>query len=142
MLRWRVQNYRNWGSMARDKMLSLRITPIVVKAIDELVDARMYMSRSEAVRDAIMELVRRRFKPIKELSLPLDLPQQEARYLTITVHVPPTYAQLIREMVKAGIFLDKASLIRRAIRVYFDEEGFTLLALAKREESKEHSEES
>jgi len=126
-------------TMAGGKMLSLRVTPTVVKTLDKLVDMKMYMNRSEVVRDAIMELARKRLKSAHVI--PLDLPPQGAKHFTITTHVPAFYARLMQEMVNMRIFLDKASLVRRALRVYFDVEGFVLLALAKREESKEHSEE-
>ncbi|MBN2251685.1 MAG: ribbon-helix-helix protein, CopG family [Candidatus Altiarchaeota archaeon] len=37
--------------------LQIRLTPQIIKKVDELVEAGMYASRNEAVRDAVRRLV-------------------------------------------------------------------------------------
>ena len=113
------------------RIYSFKIPDATINLLDKIVEKEGYLSRSHAVREILMDYIRERLlKGLEGVTISIgdyvDVKRQPMR--VVTLHLPECLANLIEEAVKRRIFPDKASLIRRAIRVYFDVEGFSLLA--------------
>ena len=115
------------------RIYSFKIPDATINLLDKIVEKEGYLSRSHAVREILMDYIRERLlKGLEGVTISIGdyveagIKRQPMR--VVTLHLPECLANLIEEAVRRKIFPDKASLIRRAIRVYFDVEGFPLLA--------------
>jgi len=110
------------------RIYSFKIPNAVISLLDKIVKKEGYRNRSEAVREILMNYIRENLLEGREGSV-IHIPENEQQLTKLlTVHLTPTFNDLLKALVEAKIFPDKASIIRRALRVYFEIEGFQLLA--------------
>ena len=112
----------------RMRIYSFKIPDTLIDFLDKIVRKEGYRNRSEAVREILMNYIRENLLEGSEGSvIPIDISECRLTHL-LTIHITPAINDLLKALVEARIFPDKASVIRRALRVYFEVEGFKLLA--------------
>ena len=81
-----------------------------IKEIDQRVGKGLYMSRSEAIRVAIRDL-------LKDFWMFFDNPAQEEKNITgISFHLPKGILEIIKWRVDRGLYPNRSKMIREAIK--------------------------